>query len=166
MKRAILLRHATALQASDDALRELSAEGVQEAVRAGGKIAALGADWAPTRALCSTALRASATLAAAQPALAALTHSELDARLYLASAAELLAALQRVGEAEECVLVVAHEPGLSDLVRLLARRAAPGVRARLARGFSPASFAVLSLAVARWQDARPGCAELARVETR
>jgi hypothetical protein len=40
------------------------------------------------------------------------------------------------------------------------------VRARLARGFSPASFAVLSLAVARWQDARPGCAELARVETR
>jgi phosphohistidine phosphatase len=145
-------------------MRELTPQGVQEAARAGAKIAALGATWAPTLALCSTALRASATLAGAQPALAALSRSELDARLYLASAGELLAALQRAPEAEACVLVVAHEPGISALVRQLAQRADPGARSRFARGMAPASFAALALDVARWEDACPACAELTAFE--
>lgn len=160
MKRAILLRHASAAEAPEDALRELTARGRVEAARAGERIAALGAAWAPTRALCSTALRASATLAAARPALPALAHVEHDARLYLASAGELLAALQRVPEADACVLVVAHEPGLGDLVRQLARRAEPSARAGFARGMAPASFAALDLDVPRWDSALPARATL------
>jgi len=162
LKRAILLRHASAREGPHDALRELTAQGVDEAARAGATIAALGAAWAPTLALCSTALRATATLAGVRPALASLTRSELDAQLYLASAGQLLAALQRAPEPEACVLVVAHEPGISALVRQLARGAEPN--ARLARGMPPASFAALALEVAHWQDARPACAELAVFE--
>lgn len=162
MKRAILLRHASARDAPRDALRELTAQGVDEAARAGAKIAALGAAWAPTLALCSTALRATATLAGVQSALAALPRWERDARLYLATAGELLAALQRAPETAACVLVVAHEPGISALVRQLARGVEWG--ARLARGMAPASFAALTLDVARWEDARPACAELAAFE--
>ncbi len=161
MKRAILLRHATAAEAREDALRELTAEGAAEAARAGAKIAALSPGWAPTHALCSTALRASATLAAAQAALAELARIEFDARLYLASAAQLLAALRRLPEHDACVLLVAHEPGLSDLVRQLARRAEPGARVHVGAGMAPASFAALTLDVARWRDVGPGCAELA-----
>lgn len=160
MKRLILLRHASARDAPLDAVRELSARGVEEAARAAAKIAALGAPWAPTRALCSTALRASATLAGAQLALLTLAHSELDARLYLASAGQLLAALQCLPEGDTCVLLVAHEPGLSECVRQLAHRGEPGARARFARGMAPASFAALALDIARWKHASPGCAEL------
>ena len=164
MKRAILLRHASAAQAHDDALRELTARGAQEAARAGAKIAALGAEWAPTRALCSTARRASTTLEGARRALGALAHVDLDERLYLAAAGELIAALRRVPEADRCVLVVAHEPGLSDVIRLLATCAAPAAAARIAGGMAPASFAALALDVARWEDARPARAELVAFE--
>lgn len=160
MKRAILMRHASAAEAAHDALRALSAEGYAEAARAGHAIAALGAPWTPARALCSTALRASATLEAARVALPSLAQVELAAALYLGSAGELLASIQRAPDADSCVLLVAHEPGISALVRLLAGRAAPDARALFARGMTPASFAALALDVARWADTAPGCAEL------
>jgi len=160
MKRAILLRHASAADARDDALRELTAEGREQAHTAGRRIATLGAEWQPTRALCSSALRTSATLAGAREALGALAAAELDAQLYLANAPRLLAALQSVPDASACVLVVAHEPGLSDLARQLARRGDPRTRQRLARGMTPGSFAALALDVASWRELRAGCGEL------
>jgi phosphohistidine phosphatase SixA len=85
MKRAILLRHASAEDAREDALRGLSARGREEAARAGSQIAALGGDWVPTRALCSSALRARATLERVRPALAALREVELSERRARAS---------------------------------------------------------------------------------
>ncbi len=164
MRRAILLRHASAGEASQDALRELTPEGRSEAAHAGQRIAALGETWLPTRALCSPALRASATLEAARAALASIEQVEFSAALYLASAAELLRVLQRVPDSEACVLVVGHEPGLSEFVRLVTRRSSPHARASFARGIPPASFAALELDIARWEDAAPGCAELAVFE--
>lgn len=160
MRRAILLRHASAEDAREDALRELSARGRAEAAWAGAGIAALGVDWAPTRALCSSALRARATLERARPALDALREVESSERLYLANAGQLLTALQAAPDADACVLLVAHEPGLSALVRQLARSAAAAARAELSRGMAPGAFAALALDVARWRDAAPACAEL------
>ncbi|MBM4381931.1 MAG: histidine phosphatase family protein [Deltaproteobacteria bacterium] len=160
MRRLILLRHASAEDARDDALRELSVRGRREAASAGERIAALGAGWAPTHALCSTALRASATLELAQAALPALREVDFSARLYLASAGELLSAVNRAPDADACLLVVAHQPGLGELVRQLMRRAAPEARAGLARGLTPGAFAALELDVARWEAAMPTCAEL------
>jgi phosphohistidine phosphatase len=161
LRRAILLRHASALDAKEDALRALSPRGAREARRAGEQIAALGADWAPALSLCSSAARATATLAQVEQALAPPPRREIDARLYLASAGELLAALQRAPEAAVCLLVVAHEPGLSALVRLLARSTSEAARAGFARGMPPGAFAALALDVARWSAAGPRCAELA-----
>jgi len=160
MRRLILLRHASAENARDDALRELSARGRTEATQAGERIAALGANWAPTRARCSTALRASATLELARPALASLREVEFDSRLYLASAGELLNAVKRAPDADACLLVVAHQPGLGELVRQLARRATPEARTGLARGMTPASFAALALDIPSWEAAMPACGEL------
>jgi phosphohistidine phosphatase len=145
VRRLILLRHASADDAHEDALRELSARGRGEAARAGERIAALGAEWMPTRALCSTALRATATLELARPALAALREIDFNARLYLASAGGLLDVVHRAPDADACVLVVAHQPGLGDFVRQLARRISPEARAGLARGMTPASLAALML---------------------
>jgi phosphohistidine phosphatase len=161
VKYAILLRHATAQEAAADALRDLTSEGRAEAERAGRALAALGAPWRPTLALCSTALRATATLEIARSALPGLRRVDFAARLYLASAGELLATLAAVPEEDACVVVVGHEPGLSGCVRLLAQRAAPDARAAFARGMLPAAFAALQLEVALWRDAVPGCATLA-----
>ena len=164
MRRAILLRHASAADAREDALRTLCARGREEAARAGLRIAELGAAWVPTRALCSSALRARETLERARGALGALRAVESSERLYLASPGQLLTALQAAPDEDVCVLVVAHEPGLSGVVRQLARGGAPDARARFARGMPPASFAALALDVARWKDARPACAELRAFE--
>jgi phosphohistidine phosphatase len=127
-------------------------------------MAELGAAWAPTLALCSTARRAEATLAGARAALPTLAHSQLVPGLYLAGAGGLLGELRRAPDEHACVLVVAHEPGLSTLARALAVRAERAALARFARGMAPASFAALALDVARWEDARPGCGELAAFE--
>jgi len=169
MKRAILLRHASAADAREDAARELTKQGREQACAAGSRIAALGALWQPSRALCSSALRASATLEAARASLCTLAEIDLDAGLYLASAGQLLAALQRVPDADACVLVVAHEPGISDLVRQLtsggsAGRSEAHARKQLARGMTPGSFAALALRVSRWGEVRAGCGELAALE--
>lgn len=165
MKRAILLRHASALEGAHDALRELSAEGHDEAVRAGRSIAALGAPWAPTRALCSDAVRARATLEAVRIALPSLAHVETSERLYLANVGELLAAIQATPDVAACLLVVAHEPGLSSLVHQLVGHADRDAGARFARGMRPASFAALAFHAARWEEALPGGAALAAFES-
>jgi len=164
MRRVILLRHASAVDARDDAARGLSAEGHEQARAAGLRIAALGAEWQPARALCSSALRASATLEAAREAFSAPLAVRLDEQLYLASAAKLLAALQSVPDASACVLLVAHEPGLSDLARQLARRSDPRARLRLASGIRPGSFAAIALGVASWRELRAGSGELVALE--
>jgi phosphohistidine phosphatase len=166
MKRLILLRHASAADAREDALRELTAEGREQASAAGVRIAALGADWQPAQALCSSARRASATLEAAREAITAPLAVQLDEQLYLASAARLLAALRRVPDATECVLVVAHEPGLSELARELARRGDSRARLRLAHGIKPGAFAAIALDVASWRELRAGCGELVALEPR
>ncbi|HEU4429200.1 MAG TPA: hypothetical protein VFT98_10635, partial [Myxococcota bacterium] len=131
---------------------------------AGLRIAALGADWQPERALCSSALRASATLEAALEAFPASLAVVLDEQLYLAGATRLLAVLQSAPDASACVLVVAHEPGLSDLARQLARRGDPRARLRLAHGIKPGSFAAIALDVASWRELRARCGELVALE--
>ena len=160
MRHAILLRHASAGEGDADALRALTPAGVSEAEESARALAALRAPFVPTRALCSTALRASATLASLQRALPGLRGVDYCAELYLGSAEQLLAALRRVADEDACVLVVAHEPGLSGLVRLLARGASPEARARFGAGMRPAAFAAVQLDVRRWADVSPGCAWL------
>ncbi len=84
--------------------------------------------------------------------------------LYLASEAELFAALQAL-DREACALVLAHEPGLSSLTSWLSARAQPDARAHAERGMVTAAFAALALAIGEWDEIAPDCGELVAFET-
>lgn len=114
--------------------------------------------------LCSPAIRAHETLRLLEQYMPPSCKVVLDESLYLAGGRRLLSTLREVGDDFDVVLVVGHEPGLSDLAAALAedegnRRA----RKRVARGLKTASLARVDLAVERWKDLRAGSGRLREV---
>ena len=161
MKQLILMRHATAGEAETDAARPLRPSGHVEARRVGVALSAQRGDFTPDAVLCSSALRARQTYQGLREGFPALTEADFQDRLYLISAGALLGVLQDLPEACACALVIAHEPGLSDAVSLLAADASPDVQARAVRGMAPGAIAMLRFATARWAELAPASGELA-----
>ena len=172
-KHLILLRHASAENGEVDRLRALSRGGEAEAARLGDALVRLEErGFRPQIVLSSPARRARETALRLLPGLA---HDprvgpqngprtgprvEEDEGLYLASPGQLLSRLQALPDHEPQVLLVGHNPGLAELVQLLAERGAAEVLVRAARGLAPAAFAALRIRAAHWRDLGPGCAEL------
>jgi len=105
----------------------------------------------PDLVLCSTALRARATLDLVVHALGN-PATEIDEGLYHASGVELFERLRTVRASVTEVLLVGHNPGLHELACLLAP---PGPEA-----FPTGALAELRLAIVTWHEMRPGCAHL------
>lgn len=152
MKRLWLLRHAKS-RWDDPGLpdhdRPLAPRGRKAATRI-AKWAAAN-DMRPQLVLCSTALRARATLDRVEKAL---DEPEVlhDGALYHASAAELMTRLRATPADVADLLVVGHNPGLHELARLLAP---PGPAS-----FPTGAIAALRLRIEDWQGVSPGCGEL------
>ena len=154
MKNLLILRHASpAAQGTDgtDFTRPLTAHGEQEARMQGGFLreAGITLDVIAT----STAVRARTTaelLAAALGQAPALTPDET---LYNAPGEVLLDYVQRLPERVQTVLLVAHMPGVAELLGLLASDPA-----ELTVAFSPCTLVGVSLEkAARWAEVKPGC---------
>ena len=80
-----------------------------------------------------------------------------DSSLYAASAEQLVTELRRLDDQVNTVVLIGHNPGVADLVDLLAAASATG---RVAIGkFPTATVAVLSVA-GPWSALRPACAIL------
>lgn len=153
----LLLRHAKSAYPTGvaDHERPLAPRGIREAGLAG--------DWLRSNVsgidtvLCSTATRARQTLA----------HAAIDApvryadRLYGATPGTVLDELNAVGEDVNTLLVVGHEPTLSQLALGLAsiRGTDPRVEARVATKFPTSGIAVLRIE-GRWRDLGLGGAAL------
>jgi phosphohistidine phosphatase len=152
VKRLWLLRHAKSSW-DDPGLADHDRPLAPRGLKAAERIARWTSDndVRPDLVLCSTALRARATLDLVVRALDD-PEIEFDDALYHASAAELLVRLRtvRVGLTE--VLLVGHNPGLLDLVGLLAPPAPDA--------FPTGALAELRLAIATWVEMSPGCAHL------
>ena len=124
----------------------------------GRKAAKRMARWAsdngvrPELVLCSTALRARATLDLVLDGLGE-PEVAIERRLYHAWADDLLERLRGVSAGVDGVLLVGHNPGLHELARLLSP---PGPD-----GFPTGALAELRLAIDAWPAVQPGCAELA-----
>jgi phosphohistidine phosphatase len=101
--------------------------------------------------LCSTALRARATLGLVAGGLGT-PETEIEGGLYVATATDLLERLREVPEGVTQVLLVGHNPSLQELVCMLAP---PG-----AESFPTGALAELRLTIESWQEVRPGCARL------
>ena len=108
----------------------------------------------PDLVLCSTAVRARATLDLVAPALADPTVVFEDG-LYHAWAENLLERLQGVAPGIDSVLLIGHNPGFHDLVALLAP---PGPE-----DFPTGALAELLVAADDWSDLHPDGAELVRL---
>jgi phosphohistidine phosphatase len=160
-KHLILLRHASAENGADDRLRALSRVGEAEAARLSGALMRLEErGFRPEIVLSSPARRARETALRLLAGLPRAPRIEEDETLYLASPGQLLNRLKALPDREPQVLVVGHNPGLAELVQLLVSGGAADVLVRAARGLTPAAFAALRIATARWKDLEPGCAEL------
>ena len=158
MKWLWLLRHAHARGGSPDAARPLSERGRREAEGAAEALAAAAPG--PTVALCSPALRARATADPIRRALGEGFEIRVDDALYLAAPGTILARLTALEDTVEAVVVVAHNPGLGDLVQAGARGGSAVARAALSGGFPPAALAGFRADVDRWSELDPALLRL------
>jgi phosphohistidine phosphatase len=126
----------------------------------GRKAAKRMARWAsdndvrPELVLCSSALRATATLALVLHALGR-PETEIEGGLYHATAEDLLERLRAVPESVTEVLLVGHNPGLHELACALAP---PGPEA-----FPTGALAELRLVIDAWPEVRRASAHLGRL---
>jgi phosphohistidine phosphatase len=141
MRRLILFRHAKAEASSrtgEDIDRPLTEGGVADARRVGQALADAG--FAPDTARVSDARRTVQTWQAASQAFPG-ACVEFERGLYNADSRTLLQAAQEAGG--DTVMVIAHNPGMHQLVMKLAE-SSDGF-ARAARGFPTAAAAAFTV---------------------
>ena len=164
MKHLYLLRHAKASPADElgDHARPLAPQGIWAAEA----MADHCRKWLREVdvALCSTAIRARETLRLFERSLAPSCKVRLDDELYFADRDALWAVLRAVDARCERLLVVGHEPGLSELAAALCGDAGSAkARRSLAKGLKTASLASIDVPIDAWSDARPAVGRLRAV---
>jgi phosphohistidine phosphatase len=123
-RKLVLLRHAkSAWPDVPDHERPLAGRGRRDAPTMGRWLRAAG--HVPDQVLCSTARRARETWQLAQPELGASPPVSFEDRVYEASAARLLDLARHAPPAVKTLLIVGHDPGISELALMLAGAAAP-----------------------------------------
>ncbi|MFM9889333.1 MAG: SixA phosphatase family protein [Rickettsiales bacterium] len=151
-RRLLLLRHAKAVEAGagDDHARDLSARGLADAQKLGTWLGEQGL-W-PELVYCSTARRTRQTLAG----LGATLPTILSDKLYLASAADLLAQLHSVDDAVQRVMLIGHNPGIHALLGQLAGDFADERAAeQVVHSFPTCTLAVISATLPTWRALAP-----------
>lgn len=159
MRRLHLLRHAKSSW-DDPALRDhdrpLAPRGRKAAKRVARWLATH--EVRPELVVCSSAARAEETLERILPSLGD-PEVRIDHALYAAPAALLLEHVRALPDDVGEAMLVGHNPGIADLLLLLAR---PGPLRRRAKEKVPAgALATLEADVARWLELGPGSAALA-----
>jgi phosphohistidine phosphatase len=144
MKTLLLLRHAKSSW-SDPGLRDhdrpLNKRGERTAPRMGTLLADAGLR--PDRVLCSTAVRARRTAELVAENCGYDGDIALVDDLYMAAPGTVIDVVQRKGGDADRLLVVAHNPGLEQLVAALAGRP---------ERFPTAALAEFRLGIATWDE--------------
>jgi phosphohistidine phosphatase len=117
--RLVLIRHAKSSWAYPGLIdhdRPLSGRGRKAATAVGRHLRQSGLE--PDLVLCSSALRACQTLEHLRFAVG--TQVSIERPLYGADAASLLTRIRRIPPGVRSAVLIAHNPGMEDLARLLA----------------------------------------------
>lgn len=131
----IIMRHGEALQSqSDDFNRPLTAQGILQASEIGARLSTFQKQ--PDLTLCSAALRTRQTLDAAfnaaewdaQPA-------HIEKSIYTMNDAALMIRIAETSEDAASLMIIGHNPTISDIARTFKPEAT---------GFSPATAAILT----------------------
>lgn len=163
MKVLTLLRHAKS--GWDDPVardfdRPLNTRGQRAAALMGRHMKSLGLGF--DRVIASPAVRVTETLDQVETGYGPLAP-HWEPRAYLASATTLLDLVRDLPDAAETALLVGHNPGLEDLVLLLAADGSDdSLRDSVELKFPTAALAELRFNGERWSDILPGTGELAR----
>jgi phosphohistidine phosphatase len=112
----------------------------------------------PALVLCSPSLRTRQTLEAIESSLGKRSAVELVPALYAASETELLEQLQALPDSIGSVMLIGHNPGLHDLVRVLASRRAD--LRKVEEKFPTGALVTLVVDSNSWAALRPGNAKL------
>jgi phosphohistidine phosphatase len=113
----------------------------------------------PQLVVCSSAVRARATLQRVLPGLGK-PEVWIEVTLYAASAETLVDRIRALPEEVDDAMLVGHNPGLEDLALLLAE---PGPNRDRARVKVPTGALVeLEVEAVRWSDVSPGRARMTR----
>jgi phosphohistidine phosphatase len=158
MRRLYLLRHAKSSW-DDESLRDRDRPLAPRGRRATKRIArwARKHDVRPQLVVCSSAVRARETLQGVLPGLGD-PDVWIELALYAASAETLLERGRALPDEAEEAMFVGHNPGLADLLLLLAQ---PGELRRRAETKMPTgALATLDADVERWADLEPGAARV------
>ena len=153
MKTLLLLRHSKAGMGAPDRDRGLTGRGRRQAAAAGRYLAAEGL--LPDLVLCSDARRTRETLD--DLALGEDTATVFAPDLYDGHVPELLALLRGIDDdGVSRVLVIGHNPTISDAGRYLAREGGPAALSRLGLGMPTSGLAVLKFEAAGWSGVGAG----------
>ncbi|MEW2319006.1 SixA phosphatase family protein [Streptomyces bauhiniae] len=158
-RRIVLFRHAKAdwPQVSDHE-RPLADRGRTDAPVAGSRLADTGIPFG--LAVCSTAVRTRETWKLAVSELDHRPKTVYEDRVYDASPGELIAVLNETPDDVRDAILIGHNPGVHNLVEILAGTAEGDARERMnRRGFPTSAFAVLTFD-GDWKDLEPGKATL------
>lgn len=170
-KTLLLLRHAKSSW-SDPSLadfeRPLNERGQKAAPRMGAYLRRQAL--LPELVLCSAARRAAETWELAETALTKSEVASVPAKhlrsLYLAPPSRILAALRRLPDEIDRLLVIGHNPGMEHLA---ARLAGPGSKSKPSRlletKFPTAALAELRFEAQTWKQLEPGGGRLVRFVT-
>ncbi len=155
MKTLYVLRHAKSSWASPDLAdrdRPLAERGERDLKRLAGHIDRAGIR--PEVVLCSPARRTRATFDGVRRALGQAQVRQDDA-LYGASGPDVLDLLRGLPARVDSVMVIGHNPGLEDLVELLADAGDDAAMQQLQSKFPTGALATLDLDVADWLSLAP-----------
>lgn len=157
MKKLSIIRHAKAADATpalSDFDRPLTKRGLKDAAHLGKLLTRVtpAVDWL----LSSPALRTRETTTAIVEELAYQGRVQWADEAYLAEAETWLQLLSRVPPEMEHVVVIGHNPGVTDLVAGLSA----GTASRLNLDFPTAALAHLAIEIFWWNQIRWGCGQL------
>ena len=161
MKRLTLVRHGNAEPKGSrvsDFERPLDRRGQSQAEAMARRL--LGSQLVPDMLIASPALRTRQTAEViAREMGIPVRRIHHDERLYLARADDILSVVQAIGPRVEHLMVVGHNPGISDLARWLA------VRGDFLGELATGAACTLTFNATQWSAIRPGSAAEARCES-
>ncbi len=158
-RQLVIVRHAQAEQtAPSDAERPLTDRGRRDAAATGRWLGAVPVH--PDVVLVSSALRTRETWQAVSAAAGWELEPTVDRGLYAASADTAMDLVRSQAEETRTVVVIGHNPTMSDLAQLLDDgEADPELTESMTTGFSTSTAALFSVA-APWEGLGPGGARL------
>jgi phosphohistidine phosphatase len=156
--RLLLIRHAKSADGPIDIERPLAERGIRDAGAIGPWLSQAGL--LPDHVLVSPARRAKQTWEGASAALPSSPEPTVDPRIYDNNPDALLAAIRDVPEDAETVVLVGHNPSITELADVLDDGDAdPEARRELDAGFKTSGVA-LFLVAAPFSQIGPGQARL------